>query len=253
VARGDLVQRVTFSGTVSPKRKSVITAPYNGYVRNIYVHVGQSVVEGAPIVSLAQSLRDSGSEIFPLRAPFSGTVVQVLKKEGEYTDSTSSQGGNALARIDDLTELYIETAAPEVEIPKLLVGQEALIRATAIVGRTYKGKIEQISQASTEQRDWDRSRVEFPLSIHILDRDAQLRPGMSVIVDIITLKISNILTLPHEFIQKKGKQHFVVLPSGENREIEVGAQNEEVFEIKKGLKEGEKIQQTDFLTLIQNG
>ena len=45
VAKGELIQRVTFSGTVSPNRKSVITAPYNGYVRNVYVRVGEKVQE----------------------------------------------------------------------------------------------------------------------------------------------------------------------------------------------------------------
>ncbi|MEO5969062.1 MAG: efflux RND transporter periplasmic adaptor subunit [Bdellovibrionia bacterium] len=252
VVRGELTQRVSFSGNITPNRKSIITAPYSGYVRNIYVHMGETVREGAPIVSMAQSLKESGTEIFPLRAPFTGTVVQVLKKQGEYADPQNTQGGNALVRIDDLTQLFVEAAAPEVEILKLVVGQEAVIRATAIPGKTYRGKIQQISQASIEQRDWDRARVEFPVSIQILDRDVQLKPGMSVVVDILTLKLSKVLLLPHEFIQKKGGQFFVKSEKGEKKEIEVGAQNEEVFEILKGLNEGEKVQQTDFLTLIQS-
>ena len=252
VVRGELIQRVTFSGTVTPNRKSVITAPYSGYVRKIYVHVGQTVREGAPIVKITQSLKENDAEIFPLRAPFSGTIVQVLKKEGEYADPQNTQGGNALVRIDDLTELFVEASAPEVEILKLVIGQEAVIRATAIPGRTYRGKIQQIFQASMEQRDWDKARVEFPVSIRILDRDAQLKPGMSVVVDILTLKLSKVLMLPHEFIQKKGSQYFVKAEKGEKKEIEVGAQNEEVYEIRKGLNEGDKVQQTDFLTLIQS-
>ncbi len=252
VVRGELTQRVTFSGTITPKRRSLITAPYNGYVRKIYVHVGQDVPEGAPIVSLAQSLRENSAEIFPLRAPFSGTVVQVLKKEGEYTDSLNNQGSSALVRIDDLTRLFVEAAAPEVEILKLVVGQEAIIRATAVPSRTYKGKIQQISQASLDQREWDRARVEFPISIHVVDRDDQLKPGMSVIVDIITLKLSKVLMLAHEFIQRNGTHYFVKMEKGDKREIEVGAQNEEVYEIRKGLSEGDQIQQTDFLTLIQS-
>ena len=251
VNQGELVQRVTFSGTITPNRKSIITAPYSGYVRNIYVHVGDSVREGMPIVSVAQSLKESGTEIFPLRAPFSGTVVQVLRKEGEYTDPQNAQGGNALVRIDDLTELFVEGAAPEVAVLKLKEGQDAVIRATAIPGRTYRGKIKQISQASMEQKDWDKDRVEFPVSIHILDRDGQLKPGMSVIVDILTLKLSKVLVLPHEYIQKKGNQYFVKLKKGEKKEIQVGAQNEEYYEIRQGLNEGEQVQQTDFQTLIQ--
>ena len=181
-------------------------------------------------MSVAQSLKRQWCRNFPIaRAPFAGTVVQVLKKEGEYSDSTNAAVGNALARIDDLSELYIETSAPEVEIPKLKIGQEALIRATQFLAEPTKVKSSRSPKPRLNKRTWDRSRVEFPLSIHVVDRDAELKPGMSVIVDIITLKLTNILTLPHEFIQKKGTTYFVKSTTGEKKDIEVGAQNEEVF------------------------
>src|SRR5688572_13037930 len=65
VSKGDLVQRVTIGGIITPNRKTIIAAPYNGYVRKIYVQVGQQVKPGDPIVSVAQSLTGSGEDIFP--------------------------------------------------------------------------------------------------------------------------------------------------------------------------------------------
>jgi multidrug efflux pump subunit AcrA (membrane-fusion protein) len=252
VVRADLVQRVTIAGTLNPNRKTLISAPYNGYVRKIHVDIGRKVQAGDPIVSVSQSLRGSGEEVFPLRAPFDGTVVQVLKTEGEYVEVNGGQGsGNALVRIDDLTRLLVEASAPEIEVAKLLIGQEAVIKASAVLGRAYKGKIRHISLAAKEQKDWDKSRVEFPVVIEVLDSDAQLKPGMSVVVDIITHKAEKILTLRHEFIQKDGEKYFVVTEEGTKKPIEVGLQNEEVFEIKSGAAEGEKIRQTDFLSLIK--
>jgi len=43
----------------------------------------------------------------------------------------------------------------------------------------------------------------------------------------------------------------VVLENGQKKEIEIGIQNEEAFEIRGGLKEGEKVQLTDFLSLLK--
>jgi HlyD family secretion protein len=251
VSRSDLIQRVTISGTVTPNRKTVISAPYNGYIRKLYVQIGGHVNPGDPIVSVAQSLRGSAEDVYPLRSPFSGTVVQILKTEGEYVEQQSTQGGNALVRIDDLSRMFIEAATPEIEIGKIKVGQEAIIKASAVLGRTYQGKIQHISLAAKEQRDWDKSRVEFPVLVAVKDQDELLKSGMSVVLDIITHKLTGILTLRHEFIQKSGDKYFVVTEKGEKKGIEVGIQNEEVFEIRSGVKEGEKIRQTDFLSILK--
>jgi multidrug efflux pump subunit AcrA (membrane-fusion protein) len=249
VTRADLVQRVTIAGTVNPNHKSIISAPYNGYVKKIYVQIGDQVKTGDPIVSVTQSLRGN-EEVYPMRAPFPGTVVQILRSEGEYV-STTDATTSSLVRIDDLTKLYVEANAPEIEVAKLRLGQDAIIKASAILDRSYHGKIEHISLAAKEQKDWDKSRVEFPVLIGITDKDAAIEPGMSVVVDIITSKLSKVLTLRHEFIQKVGDQYYVVTEKGEKKPIDVGLQNEESFEIKKGVAEGDRIRQTDFLSLLK--
>ncbi|MGK5085859.1 efflux RND transporter periplasmic adaptor subunit [Bdellovibrionota bacterium FG-1] len=252
VVRGDLIQRVTISGVVKPNRRTLISPPYNGYIKKMFVEVGQQLKAGDPVVSIAQSLGGNAEEVYPLRAPFAGMVVQVLKTEGEYVEQQGSQGGNALVRIDDLTRLFVEASTPEIEVDKLKLGQEAVIKASAVLGRAYTGKIRHISLAAKDQNDWDKSRVEFPVVIEVTNSDLQLKSGMSVVVDIITNKLTNILTLKHEFLQKDGDKFFVVTENGEKKPIEVGTQNEEVFEVRGGVKEGEKIRQTDFLSIIKD-
>ena len=62
-------------------------------------------------------------------------------------------------------------------------------------------------------------------------------------------RADDVLTLRHEYIQKVGDKYFVVMANGDKRSIEVGIQNEEAFEILSGVKEGEKVRQTDFFEL----
>jgi HlyD family secretion protein len=251
VERKTLTQRVTIAGSVMPNRKTVFSAPYNGYVRKIYVKVGEKVKEGDPVVTISQTLKDASEEVFPLRAPFAGTVVQVLKSVGEYVEASGATGSTALVRIDDLETLYIEALSPEIEISKLKLGQDAIIRASAILSRTYKGKVSSLALASKGQREWESSKVEFPVTISIADADEQLKPGMSVIVDVIANRRDNVLTLPHEYVEKVEDQYFVTTEKGEKKEIKVGLQNEEAFEILSGVGEGELVRPNDFTTETQ--
>ena len=245
VARGDLVQRVTVAGTIIPRKRTVLMPPYNGYIKKIYVKVGDTVKMGDPIISVVPSLNAEG-ETFPMRSPFPGSVVQVNKTEGEWVDD---KGDNTmLVRVDDVSTLYVAADAPEIDMVKIKVGQEVVIRASAILTRSYKGIVREISLAAREKKDWYRSneKVEFPLRIEVMDKDAQLKPGMSALIDITAAKVTSVLTLRHEFIQKTGDQYFVTLTNGKRRSIEVGLQNEEMFEITKGVNEGDKVRQTDF-------
>ncbi|NJL24391.1 MAG: hypothetical protein HC902_03925 [Calothrix sp. SM1_5_4] len=91
VRRGDLVQRVTVSGQVQPLRRTIFVAPYAGYIQKIYVTIGQLIPKGAPVLSITSSLQ-SPEPVFPIRAPFAGTVVDVQKSEGGVCQREGSEG-----------------------------------------------------------------------------------------------------------------------------------------------------------------
>jgi len=246
--RKDLLIKVTVAGTVIPNKRTVFTPSYAGYVRKLFVKIGDKVVAGAPVVALAQTA--SGGEVgFPLRAPFGGSVVQVLKSEGEYVEEKGEN--NAIVRIDDLSRLFVVSEVPEADIGRIRVGQEVMVKVNAILDRSYKGIIREIALAAKEKKEWRRSGdgVEFEVRIEITDQDGQVKPGMSSIVDIITAKREQVLALQQEFVEKNGNGYRVTLEDGKKRDIEVGVQNSELFEVRAGLAEGEKVRMVDFLSL----
>jgi len=244
VVKQDIIQRVTIAGTVTPFKKTLVTAPYNGYVKKLFVKIGDKVKQGDPIVSVVQSLQASDSS-FPLRSPLSGVVVQIEKSEGEYVKEGDPK--EFILRIDDSSKLYVVANAPEIDRVKVKAGQDAVIKASAILSRKYKGVIRDLSLAARDNNQWGRSQVvEFPIRIEITDSDETIKAGMSVVIDLITAKKENVLTLRHEFIRRENEKYFVVLSSDKRKDIQVGIQNEEGFEILSGLQEGEKIKQIDF-------
>jgi multidrug efflux pump subunit AcrA (membrane-fusion protein) len=144
--------------------------------------------------------------------------------------------------IEDTRQLHVAASAPELDVQKLKVDQDVIIKASSILTRSYKGKIKNIALAATEQQNWDKSRVEF-------SADPKLEPGMSVICDIIAKRADGVLFLGDEFIQKDKDKYYVTDENGNRKPIEVGIQNEEAFEIKSGVSEGDKVRETDFLSL----
>jgi multidrug efflux pump subunit AcrA (membrane-fusion protein) len=247
VTRGELIQRVTIAGTAEPVRSTIVAAPYDGYVKKIFVKLGDHVASGDPLVSIAQSLQ-SAESVFPVRAPFAGLVTQVLKTEGQFVKTGDTK--DFVLRIDDMSRMFIQSNVPEIDVVKIKSGLDAVVKVSAILSRTYKGVVRDIALASSTKEQWgQRSQVDYQMKIEITNVDAQLKPGMTAIVDIITNKIENALMLPHEFIYKEGEKYYVVMKDGNHRDIKVGAQNEMDFEILSGLREGEEVRQVDFAKL----
>ena len=247
VQKGELLQRVTIAGVIEALKTTVVTAPYDGYVQKIFVKIGDKVKEGDPLVSITQSLQATES-VYPIRAPFGGTIVQVLKTEGQFVKQGDTK--DYLIRLDDISKLYVNASVPEIDIVKIKKGQEAIVKASPILDRSYKGTVKDISLAATLQESYNnRSQAEYLVKLEILDIDDQLKPGMSTVLDIIPAKKSDILTVPHEYIDKQGEKYFVTSKDGLQKEIIVGMQNESIVEIVSGLKEGDEITQVDFIKL----
>jgi multidrug efflux pump subunit AcrA (membrane-fusion protein) len=248
VAKGDLTQRVTISGLIVPDRTVSLLTPYDGYIHKIYVKVGQFVKQGDPVV-LVTTTPDGKNEVgaYPLRAPFDGQVVQILKNEGANVEKTGSAEERVILRIDDTKKLYVESDTPEIDYPKLKIGQKVIVKATSMPQKTYKAEIITLFQASKAQTRWERSRVEFPIRVVLLEKDDDLKPGMSVTMDIITAQAEGTLLLRHDFVGKKNDEYFVITEKGEKLPVTVGMRSEEAFEIKSGVLENQKVRQVDFL------
>lgn len=248
----DLAQRVTVSGKVSPWRKSVISAPYAGYVEKLFVKIGQKVKAGESIVSVRPELRTLGEDLFPLRTTLAGEVVQILKLEGDAVNPNSDDA-KSLVRIDDSSRWQVTADVPEIEIMKLREGQEVMIKASAMPEQMFKGVIKSISLAAkTSSNRWDSSGVEFPITIEVTGAAEGLRSGMSVVIDIIARKVDKATALRLEYIQREDNgDAFVTMADGKRRAVKLGMQTDEAAQVLDGLKAGDKVQLVDFLSLAK--
>lgn len=247
VIRKDLVQRITFAGVIASRRRTIITAPYSGYIKILYVKIGDRVKKGDPLVSITASL-DSFEPVHPLRAPFSGVVTLVRKSEGEFAKENDAQ--DYVLRIDDISRFFVEAKVPEIDRLKVAIGQEAVIKASAISDIPFHGIVRRLSLAPEEKAQGfsfsGKTQVEYQVYIEITDSDTRIKPGMSAIIDVIAASAKQVLTIGHEFVHEDEGQSYVLLKDGTKREIKIGLRNDEIVEIVDGLNEGEEVRQVEF-------
>lgn len=251
VKRQDLTQRVTISGVLWPKKRLDIKPPFNGYIEKIFVKIGDKVKVGTPLITFSPSL-GKGETNFPVRSAFDGVVSQIIKTEGEYVTESGNQ--NLILRVEDVSDLYVLAAVPELDIAKVKIGQEATVRVSSLLGETFTGSISEISLSAQEkdQNGMSNSNTEFQVRIHLNSHDPRLLPGMSALMDILTNKATSVLTLPHEYVQEENGKYYVTTTNAEKKPVEVGLQTESDVEIKSGLNEGDKVKIVDFLNTPLN-
>lgn len=246
VSKVDILQKVTAAGASASNKTTFIIAPYDGIIKKFYVDVGTDVKKGKPLFTLVEHTAQLVDQTYPLRAPFTGRVSHIFYEEGEQVDSKDTNKKKIL-RLDDFSSFYIKADIPEIDIAKVKLGQSVIIKFSALLNKNYKGTIEKISLAPASSDDWGkRNKVEFPTVVKLLNPDEKIRPGMSVILDIIIQEKKGVLALKHHYIKKEKGKYFVTTAAGEKKEVEVGIQNEEYFEITSGVQEGEKIRPVDF-------
>jgi HlyD family secretion protein len=124
---------------------------------------------------------------YQMTAPFDGTITQ-----SDAIPNAVVKAGTMAFRIDDLNHLAIDVQVVEIDINHVQVGQLAKITFDAIPNKTYSGKVLKTDLAGTVAQ----SNVNFIVTVQITNADAQVRPGMSANVTIVTNKVDKALLVP---------------------------------------------------------
>jgi len=133
----------------------------------------------AQIAAQAQRL-----EYYKLVSPMDGTV---MKEDGEVGDMVDP--GTILYRIGLERPLWVVADVNEEDIPRVQVGQKALLRTDAFAGRVLPGFVKQITPAGDPVSKTFRVRIGLP-------DDTPLRVGMSVEANIVSREKPDVLLVP---------------------------------------------------------
>ena len=102
-----------------------------------------SRTEAALGVARAQwTIAQEAVEKTRIRAPITGTVLQVQAKIGEIASPSSPE---PLAVLGNRSHLRVRAEIDERDIGKIAIGQRAVVRADAFPGRDFEGKVSAIA------------------------------------------------------------------------------------------------------------
>jgi RND family efflux transporter MFP subunit len=165
---------------------------------------------------------------YVIRSPMDGVV---LRRDGEIGEI--AEVGQVLFRVGVPKPLQVVAEVNEEDIPRVAVGQAALLRTDAFPGQRLEARVREITPMGDPVTKTYRIRLSLP-------DDTPLKPGMSVEANIITREKPNALLVPSDAILDNAV--FVVEGARvRRRPVEVGIRGTRQSEIVSGLREGERV------------
>jgi len=174
----------------------------------------------------------SGS-VFPLTAPFAGTVIEKKAVRGEL-----AQPDTSLFTVADLSTLWIEADLFEKDLGKVRIGAHATVTLTAYPGEVFTGRLTYISSTMDKETRTVKARVEVP------NPDGRLKPEMFATVAIDTGGSVKALRVPEDAVLlMQGQSTVFVAERGgfEPRAVEVGERAQGYAVLKSGVAAGERV------------
>jgi HlyD family secretion protein len=137
-----------------------------------------------------------------ITAPFSGTLTLVNSKPGDQVTA-----GTPAFQLDDLSHLYLDAAVIEDEIERVQVGQPVTIRFDALPGAEYPGAVTEVGAFGKATA----GTVNFTVTVEIQSPGAEIKPGMTASISILTSQAASVLLVPSRAIHTLAGQPVVYL------------------------------------------
>lgn len=250
-------------------------ANYNASLHNI--QSGNASIRSAQ-ANLAKANKDLGKTV--IVAPMDGVISLLNVKKGEKVAGNSFNVGTEMMRIADMQKIEIRVDVGESDIPKVHLGDSAIVDVDAYSDRKFKGIVTQIASsnngATTTSVNSNTSSdvTNYKVYIRLLPESYTdllgkgsfpFRPGMSASADIKTKTHSNVLSVPINAVTTREKSDssktdkikeatstsvddldvvvFILDKEGLVKKVKVKTAIQDInyIEITEGLKEGDQV------------
>lgn len=135
-----------------------------------------------------------------LYAPISGTVTRLNKEVGEMAiGATFSE--DVIMVVSKLDQMEVDVEVNENDVVLVALGDKVDIEVFAMPDTVFKGHVTEIAHSGEVQGAGTAEEVtNFMVTVAVDDYVAELRPGMSATVEIVTEERGNTLVLPQEAV-----------------------------------------------------
>ena len=231
VAAGDVIATLYAPALVEAQQERVLADPARA--ARVDARLGRLGMDARDIATL----RRTGvvTDDVPLRAPRSGTVLALGVSQGSRVVP-----GTEIARLADLSVVWVEVDVPEADAPWVRAGQTASLDVAGRVGPPVEATVDFLYPTVDPRRRTLRVRL-------VVDNAAgALRPGQLVTARLGFREKADVLAVPRQAVLSSGEGSLVFVHEGDGRfaprAVTVGLQGDRrMVEIPSGLSAGEEV------------
>jgi HlyD family secretion protein len=127
-----------------------------------------------------------------IRSPIDGVVVSRSVDVGQ-TVAASLQAPTLFTLAEDLRKMQVEAHVGEADVARLSAGMPVNFTVDAFPGRTFKGQLRQVRNAS----ETVQSVVTYDAIVDVDNANLELRPGMTATVSFVAADKNDVVRIPN--------------------------------------------------------
>lgn len=192
-------------------------------------------------------------------SPMDGTITKLNKEKGERVVGTAQMAGTEIMTVADLAVMEVAVEVNENDIVRVTIGDTAEIEVDAYLDKKFKGIVTEIANSANVIGASADQVTNFDVKIRMLQisyqnlvksentRNSPFRPGMSATVDIRTMAVVDVITVPIQAVTTRKD----TASASSNMAESANEEEEELIEVVFVNAEG-KAKQVEVKTGIQN-
>jgi multidrug efflux pump subunit AcrA (membrane-fusion protein) len=234
VSGGTIEQSVIINGEILARNHVTIYPTVGGRLVESNYDIGDRVNRGDVVAMIDPSRPGEVYSRSPVISTVSGTVLQAPYSIG---DTLTIQSG--IYVVGDLSSLIVETYIPERFVAAVRLGMRAVLWFEAIPNETFNAEVTEINPVLDPASRTLRIRLRF------LNSDQRIKAGMFATINLVTNRKVDIPVIQRSSVINTYGSWIVFVVDEDNiarrREVTLGIDNEEFFEVLGGVSMGENI------------
>lgn len=170
--------------------------------------------------------------VYPLTAPFAGTVIEKQATVGTLADK------EPLFTVADLTTVWVIADVFERDLAKLSVGRKAQVTVAGYPGEVFAGRLAYLSDTVDMTTKTVKAHIELP------NPGRRLKLGMFATTSLETASTQQVLAVPSAAVTLMNGQPTVFVESEKGfgpRQVEIGFEQGGDVVVREGLAAGERL------------
>jgi HlyD family secretion protein len=161
-------------------------------------------------IDVAKSNLDQNEDLLSkcvVYSPMDG-VISVLSSEiGERVVATGDFAGTEVMRVANFGSMEARVDVNENDVVNVDLGDPVRIKVDAYPGRPQNGSVKRIASTATVKNEGTQQEVtNLEVRIQVINPPVQLRPGMSVSVDIETQTVHHVVAVPIQSVTVRSRE-----------------------------------------------